>query len=297
MILCVTSIAFIRCCLPMKRFLSVCLLTLASASHASIVTTIKPLTLIASAVTEGVEQPEQLLPAGVSAHHYSLKPSERIRLQQAELVIWVGPNHETFLRALLHNRRHTLSLDNLPQGQRLPWRNLDTLQAQPHTVDSHLWLSPHNAILLAYRIAELRGQQKPQYAAKYQENAAVFAKNLNQTVAEQHLRFAALPQRSYLAYHDAYQYLETALGLHYRGSVHISPEQKAGVKHILALQKQVQQQGLRCLLTEPQFDDKLARQVLGAQGRYAMVDETFGKAQSYEEGFRQMADAIYGCLK
>ena len=81
----------------------------------SIVTTIKPLTLIASAVTEGVEQPEQLLPAGVSAHHYSLKPSERIRLQQAELVIWVGPNHETFLRALLHNRRHTLSLDNLPQ--------------------------------------------------------------------------------------------------------------------------------------------------------------------------------------
>ena len=72
--------------------------------------------LIASAVTEGVEQPEQLLPAGVSAHHYSLKPSERIRLQQAELVIWVGPNHETFLRALLHNRRHTLSLDNLPQG-------------------------------------------------------------------------------------------------------------------------------------------------------------------------------------
>lgn len=281
----------------MKRFLSVCLFCLSSLNHAGIVTTIKPLTLIANAVTEGVEQPEQLLPAGVSAHHYALKPSERVRLQQADLVVWVGSSHETFLQPLLHNRSHAISLETLPQGQRLAWRHLDTLQAQAHTLDSHLWLSPHNAILLAYKIAEVRGQQKPQFAARYQANAAAFAKNLNMAVAEEHGRIAALPQRNYLAYHDAYQYLETSLGLHYRGSLNINPEQKAGIKHLLTLKNQVQQQGWHCLLTEPRFDEQQAKKVLGAQGRYAMVDETFSQAFSYEQGFRQMAGAIYGCLK
>ncbi len=281
----------------LPRFLLLLLLCLAGFSQAAIVTTIKPLTLIANEVTRGIEQPQQLLANGVSAHDYALRPSERLRLQHAELVVWVGASHEVFLQKVLQNNVHTISLDTLTNAQRLPWRNLDSNLPQAHTIDSHLWLSPQNAINLAYKIADIRGQQRPKDAAKYQQNAANFAKNMQLRVQVLQHKFAQLPQRNYLAYHDAYHYVEAALGLQYRGSLSISPEQKPSLKHLLTLKQQVQQQHWQCLLTEPQFDNNLADKVFGSSGRYVVVDETFSLATSYEEGFVQMAEGIYRCLQ
>jgi zinc transport system substrate-binding protein len=62
----------------MKHLLLLILSLLSSVSFAKIVTTIKPLTLITQEVTQGIEQPVQLLPTGASAHHYALKPSQRL---------------------------------------------------------------------------------------------------------------------------------------------------------------------------------------------------------------------------
>jgi zinc transport system substrate-binding protein len=282
---------------PMKFFLFTLLLCFNAVSSAAIITTIKPLTLIANEVTRGIEQPQQLLADGISAHDYALRPSERLRIQQAELVIWVGTSHETFLRALLKNHRNNLSLESLPTSKRLTWRNLETNLAQANTLDSHLWLSPDNAIALAYAIANARGKQRPNDAANYQKNADIFAKNLRASLQPTQAKFAQLPHRQYVAYHDAYQYLEASFGLQYRGSISISPEQKSGLKHLLSLKKQVQQQQLHCLLTEPQFDKGLADQIFGDTGRYVMVDDSFKRASSYSAGLVQMAEAIYGCVK
>ena len=185
----------------------------------------------------------------------------------------------------------------MPTSKRLTWRNLETNLSQANTLDSHLWLSPDNAIALAYAIADARGKQRPKDAAKYQQNALTFAKNLKASLQPIQAKFAKLPQRQYIAYHDAYQYLEASFGLQYRGSISISPEQKSGLKHLLSLKKQVQQQHLRCLLAEPQFDEDLANQIFGDTGRYVMVDESFSRAASYSAGLVQMAEAIYGCVK
>ncbi|MFP1495651.1 metal ABC transporter solute-binding protein, Zn/Mn family [Escherichia coli] len=41
-------------------------------------------------------QTEVLLPDGASEHDYSLRPSDVKRLQNADLVVWVGPEMEAF---------------------------------------------------------------------------------------------------------------------------------------------------------------------------------------------------------
>ncbi|HRH90410.1 MAG TPA: zinc ABC transporter substrate-binding protein, partial [Agitococcus sp.] len=69
--------------MSIKHFFAASLLVISNAASAQIVTTIKPLTLIAQEVTQGIEQPMQLLPVGASAHHYALKPSQRVLLQKA----------------------------------------------------------------------------------------------------------------------------------------------------------------------------------------------------------------------
>ncbi|HNA22682.1 MAG TPA: zinc ABC transporter substrate-binding protein, partial [Agitococcus sp.] len=224
-------------------FTAASLLVISNAACAQIVTTIKPLTLIAQEVTQGIEQPVQLLPTGASAHHYALKPSQRVLLQKASLVIWVGNSHETFLQTTLKPLSNVLTFEQLPNLKKLAWRDLNTHQPQANTLDGHLWLDPENAIQLAYAIAQKRSQQNLKYAAQYQKNAQAFAQKTRQQVQQFQQKFKLLNKRDYVAYHDAYQYLEAPLGLHYRGSISISPEQKPSAKHLLKLKQQVTQQG------------------------------------------------------
>lgn len=63
----------------------------ASAEVPSVVTTIKPLHSIASAVMEGVGTPHILVDGASSPHGFALKPSQAAQLQEANAVFWVGP--------------------------------------------------------------------------------------------------------------------------------------------------------------------------------------------------------------
>lgn len=78
--------------------LSAAMLTALPATAADVVTSIKPLQLITSALTAGVTEPELLLPAEGTPHHYSLKPSDMRKLTEAKVLVWVGPGLEQFLQ-------------------------------------------------------------------------------------------------------------------------------------------------------------------------------------------------------
>lgn len=69
----------------------------AATAAPEVVTSIKPLQLIAAAITEGVSQPQVLIDGGMSPHDYALKPSDRRTLDQAGLVLWVGEELEPFM--------------------------------------------------------------------------------------------------------------------------------------------------------------------------------------------------------
>lgn len=68
-----------------------------SCAQAAVLTSIRPLGFIASAIADGVTTTEVLLPDGASPHDYALKPSDIKRLREADLVVWVGPEMEAFL--------------------------------------------------------------------------------------------------------------------------------------------------------------------------------------------------------
>lgn len=64
----------------------------AFADAPSVVTTIKPLHSIASAVMEGVGKPHILIDGAASPHGFALKPSQAFVLQGADVVFWIGPS-------------------------------------------------------------------------------------------------------------------------------------------------------------------------------------------------------------
>lgn len=98
--------------LPVFRLFSIPLLVTASLfstpkayAEIEVLTSIKPLQLIAAAVQDGVGKPAVLLPPGASPHHYAMRPSDVRQIRSADLFYWIGPDMEAFLAPVLKGRK------------------------------------------------------------------------------------------------------------------------------------------------------------------------------------------------
>ena len=83
----------------------------AAQKPVKVVASIKPLQLIAASLLGDSAETTLLISADNSPHHYNMKPSDVRRLQDADLVIWAGPDLERFLvKPLKRNPARNLAL-------------------------------------------------------------------------------------------------------------------------------------------------------------------------------------------
>ena len=80
------------------------IISLVSSANADVkvVTSIKPIHSLASYVMDGVGKPDVIVDGYNSPHGFSLKPSHAKMLENADLVIWIGEDLETFLEKPLN---------------------------------------------------------------------------------------------------------------------------------------------------------------------------------------------------
>ncbi|WP_064682614.1 zinc ABC transporter substrate-binding protein ZnuA [Rhizobium bangladeshense] len=97
-----------------------------------VVTSIKPIHSLVSAIMQGVGEPELIVDGSASPHTYSLKPSNARALQEAKVVFWVGPNLEAFLEKPLEalgSNASVVELENAPGLTKLPFREGGAFEA------------------------------------------------------------------------------------------------------------------------------------------------------------------------
>ncbi len=75
------------------------------AESRSVVASILPVQSLVAGLVDGIHRVDVLLPASASPHGYAMRPSEARLLQNADLVVWVGPDLETFLERPLSEPR------------------------------------------------------------------------------------------------------------------------------------------------------------------------------------------------
>ena len=73
------------------------------SSDFSVVTTIKPIHSIAASIMEGIETPSLLIKGNDSVHGYQVKPSDAKAIQDATILVWIGPYLESTLRSSVSN--------------------------------------------------------------------------------------------------------------------------------------------------------------------------------------------------
>jgi len=291
------------------------LLALAGSAQADVrlLTSIKPLQLIAAAVQDGVGAPDVLLPPGASPHNYALRPSDVRKVREVELFYWIGPDLETFLPRVLQGRSApTVSVQTLPG---LHLRHFGEGEAhadhddgehdhdhRPGTLDAHLWLLPDNARVIAARMAADLSAADPANAPRYQANLRAFEGRLTQLDQRLRQRVAGVGGKPYFVFHEGFDYFESAYGLQHRGVFSAATEVQPGARHVAEMREKLQQAGPACVFSEPPWRPKLTETLAeGLPVKMAELDALGARlnanAHGYEQLLDDLANDLAGCLE
>ncbi|WLG50992.1 zinc ABC transporter substrate-binding protein [Pseudomonas sp. FP1742] len=294
-------------------FVATFLLTGTAQAEVKVLTSIKPLQLIAAAVQEGVAIPEVLLPPGASPHNYALRPSDVRKVQSVDLVYWIGPDMEGFLPRVLKGRTlPSVAVQDLPGLKLRRFAEDSHSHAEeadehdhdhrPGSLDAHLWLSPLNARVIASKMATDLSAVDPANAARYQSNLQAFDERLDALDVRLKARLAGIAGKPYFVFHEAFDYFEDAYGLKHTGVFSVAAEVQPGAQHVSAMRTRLQEVGKTCVFSEPPLRPRLAETlVAGLPVKLAELDALGGytpaTAQGYEQVLEKLGNDLAGCLE
>ncbi|WGK90660.1 zinc ABC transporter substrate-binding protein [Pseudomonas migulae] len=294
-------------------FVASFLLIGSAQAEVKVLTSIKPLQLIAAAVQDGVAIPEVLLPPGASPHNYALRPSDVRKVQSVDLVYWIGPDMEGFLPRVLNGRTlpsvavqdlSGLKLRRFAEDSHSHAEEADEHDHdhRPGSLDAHLWLSPINARVIATKMAADLSAADPTNAARYQSNLKAFDERLDALDLRLKARLAGIAGKPYFVFHEAFDYFEEAYGLKHAGVFSVAAEVQPGAQHVSAMRTRLQEVGKTCVFSEPPLRPRLAETlVAGLPVKLAELDALGGytpaTAQGYEQVLEKLGNDLAGCLE
>ncbi|AHG18329.1 zinc ABC transporter substrate-binding protein [Chania multitudinisentens RB-25] len=301
----------------LQRALFVSALMIAGHASAAVVTSVRPLGFIASAIADGVMPTEVLLPDGSSPHDFALRPSDIQRLQAAELVLWVGPDMEAFLAKPLKQvaANKQLAISELASVQPLLMKGDDdhddghdhAAEGHDHEhhhgeYNMHVWLSPEVAKVTAVAIHDRLLELMPQKKDKLDANLRQFEDQLAQTDKNLVKMLTPVRSKGYFVFHDAYGYFEKHFGLSPLGHFTVNPEIQPGAQRLHQIRTQLVEQKAVCVFAEPQFRPAVINAVAkGTTVRSGTLDPlgigiALGK-DSYGNFLTALSNQYVSCLK
>lgn len=167
--------------------------------------------------------------------------------------------------------------------------------------DPHAWLSPDNGAVWLNAIAAQLSAADPDNAGAYFANAAAGREELTALSAEINTILDPVRGRNFIVFHDAYQYFETAFDFPASGAISVSDATDPSPARIAEIQGRVAEQGVSCVLSEPQFNPGIVAAVMEGSDANTGVLDPLGSDQEpgqdlYGNVLRNLAKALANCL-
>lgn len=167
--------------------------------------------------------------------------------------------------------------------------------------DPHAWLSLDNAAVWLDLIAARLSTADPDNAGAYFANAAAAKAEMETLRAEVAELLAPAEGGRFIVFHDAYQYFERTFDFPAAGAISISDAREPGPARIAEIQERIADEGISCVLAEPQFNPALVATVLeGTAARTAVLDplgsDLTPGPDLYPQVIRNLGTALTACL-
>lgn len=167
--------------------------------------------------------------------------------------------------------------------------------------DPHAWLSPQNAATWLNVIAGQLSAADPDNAGAYFANAAAGRAELDVLTAEVNAVLEPVRGGRFIVFHDAYQYFETAFAFPASGAISLSDASDPSPARIAEIRARIANEGVKCVLAEPQFNAGLVVAVLDGTAAATGVLDPLGSDLElgpalYPQLIRNLASTLAECM-
>jgi ABC-type Zn uptake system ZnuABC Zn-binding protein ZnuA len=259
-----------------------------------------------------------LVPAGTDVHTFDPAPSDAIIVGRADLLVINGLGLDDWLLdfarqsgaaatplvKLAEDLPGVTYLEGGEHADQEPSTASEPGSASEPAYNPHLWLNVGYARLYVARLAGQLAAVDPAAAADYAANATAYDSRLADLDAWIRSQLETIPagDRRIVSFHDAFPYFAAAYGLEIVGVLVEVPGQEPSAAEVAALIAAIRATGVRVVLAESQFSDRLAQTVAqeaGAQVISRLHTDSLGEppVNSYEGAMRWNVEQIVAGLR
>ncbi len=241
----------------------------------------------------GFIEPGIIIGPSQDPHHPSLRPSERRRLNEADVLLWVGPQLENALSDVIDPESPgIITAYELVAANGL---------ALPDRIDPHVWLSTINARLIARALAEKLGAVDAANHGRYMNNLDNFNSAMDELDARINTTLRNVKDKPFAVYHNAFGYFEQQYGLSHVAAYTENEELQPGIRKVLAVRDILESNNVRCVLLEPSNNPAEIRQLTGRDMNLVAIDwfgfDYAASKTGYGDFMLGVTEAISGCLQ
>ena len=227
----------------------------------TIVVTIKPIYSLVAHLTDGISTPILLSNNMQSAHHHNIRPSERRLTDHADMIIWIGPQMETYLAKIIQQQKNSTIKISLMQADNISLlskrskhshnkehqHSATANKLNSKKIDQHIWLSMTNAKTMSHHISKKLITHDPDNTEHYKQNLKKLLNKIEKTDNE--IKEILKDNRQpFIVAHDAFQYFEKEYNLNYVAALNTGDDTSTSLKHLKKIKSLIKKNKIQCLI-------------------------------------------------
>ena len=264
-----------------------------------VVVSIKPVHSLMAALMKGARPPDLLVGKGEIPYGWEPSPEQKKHIEQADLVVWAGPELESSLEPVLQNlteKPRLLTLLDSLDLKILPsrWNEAER--------DPYFWLDSRNALILIDVLTKMLMDMDYSRAHLYKRNRDALFKKVAKLDRRLEYGYRGLKGGVVLAYYDTQQYFEQAYALKLGGVLSPSPRVPVSAATLIKERNKLKEGWYACLLTEAKMKmPELQLLISGVDINRVELDSFGSTLEPGEDLYLQLMDhntsLIKGCMQ
>lgn len=224
----------------------------------TIVTTLFPLYDFAKNIGQDKVEVSLLLPPGVEAHSFEPKPSDIVKISEADVFIYTGKFMEPWVEDIIKgiSGKNVKIVDASVGIKMIP---------SVGSMDPHIWLDFDNDKTMVQTIAQALSEKDKTNANYYQQKADEYQNKLSALEVEYKTSLSKCKSREIIyGGHYAFGYLASRYNLKYLAAQGVSPDAEPTARDLVQLVKQIKKDNIKYVfyeeLTSPKIAETLANE-------------------------------------